>query len=450
MTRKQRFFMLDQLAVQCGEECVGERPPRPAPLLWSPFTLLPLILRQITMGIQVRRVLKPRAAATAYDHASQTEPTPTVCSNPQAQQGAKATAPRKRTIYVYSQKHLLTRVYRIFGLRHGTMMIAIHDLLWSSFVVFLLVLATAHSREVSRIVEGDMQAHMAEHAAAERAEHMAGLGSGLADQDNQNRTSFYMQYVQVAYDQARSMMAHDNNEVKLHTGLHVATMMTMLMVFGISMAGIDMIASMMLLAGAMLNVRQLMMPWLSLRLIEMLLVFGGTLVVMLVYARGIMLLKVFLVSLALLAVILYHWSAAYSLHEHICRMERTGLVHSTHSARPMALNTSLAMLNTASCPCSCPGVPGGGAQRICGPRVLHGTDGTRMVWSSVYKCQLPDLRDGSVLQDLRDSLLDAASADKNDLLTGSNRNLSATTPPMDGMPVELLVPMANVVSNNKE
>ncbi|XP_034248390.1 uncharacterized protein LOC117649605 [Thrips palmi] len=252
---------------------------------------------------------------------------------------AKRVSNRAKRVYVMQGRPLLSRVYRFFGLRHGTMLIAIHDLMWSSFVVFMLVLATAHTREMSRMVENDVQAQMAERAGAavdgekHHQQHHAGQAGQAGQPALPDTRSFYERYIEAAMSQAMSQAQFSKemheNEVKLNNGLHIATAMTVVMVFGISMAGIDMIASMMLLAGAALHVRQLMMPWLSLRLLEMMLLVGSTVVSMFCYDHGLIFFKVLFTVCLIIFVVFYHWLVAYSLHEHLCRLERTGLVHHT-------------------------------------------------------------------------------------------------------------------------
>lgn len=300
---------------------------------------------------------------------------------PGARTIAKRVGIRAKRVYVMHGRPLLSRVYRFFGLRHGTMMIAIHDLLWSSFVVFLLVLATAHTREVARKVESDVQAHMAERAQADSdlhqhhqhkdLHHGAGCGGQPTQPSQPDTRSFYERYIEAALSEAEAQFTKEmqENEIKLNNGLHIATAMTVVMVFGISMAGIDMIASMMLLAGAMLHVRQLMMPWLSLRLLEMMLLVGGSMVAMFCYAHSIVFFKIFFGSLLIICVVFYHWLVAYSLHEQLCRLERTGLVHHTrpghhhhhHHHNPNTLAT-LTVTSGAGLQAGHPGAHHGGHQ----------------------------------------------------------------------------------------
>ncbi|KAK3907950.1 Protein translocase subunit [Frankliniella fusca] len=332
--------------------------------------------------------------------------------------------PVRRARPSYSKGCRVTRVYRMFGLRHGVMMIAIHDLLWSSFIVFLLVLAAAHSREVSCIVEGDMKVHAAEHEAAEQAENMAGLGLGLGGlADQENRSSYYMQYVQLAYEQARTMMAHDNDDHAdgvrhLHGGdrhdrVHDA------------------------------NVRQLMMPWLSLRLIEVLICVFGSMIVVLVWARGIMLVKIGVFVVGINCIVAYHWRVAYSLHEWLCRQERVGRGGVHHTTRATA---------QMYVPCHCLGPLGLGTAAAPTPHppacahFMRDLDG-RTVWRSIVNYHLaagppaaaehgcaPAGGDLAKMISAATNLTEgmAAAGEQTDLLTGGgfgSSHLSATTPP---------------------
>lgn len=80
--------------------------------------------------------------------------------------------------------------------------------------MFLMVLATAHSREVSRIVEGDVQAHLADVEP-----------ELLAEQQGRGQSSgYYMNIFEATFAkvQAQVHMTREN-EIKLHNGLHIAT-----------------------------------------------------------------------------------------------------------------------------------------------------------------------------------------------------------------------------------
>lgn len=348
--------------------------------------------------------------------------------------GAAPRRLRSACLTMIQNRPMLTKAYRIFGLRQGTMMIAMHDLMWSTCLVFLMVLAAAHVREVSHMVEADMMnrlaaAHRAdhgrshaehlgaqpaqpaqlgrgnpdseqlqfnEHAALEQLakEHLARGGSAngillsppsalelerrerarpqhqgegredrvvgaLAPSDAANLTrpelegprkagrkcggnssSSYMHYVEYAYSQAKSIINLDINESRLNDGVHFATMpavLSVVMVIGICAAGIDMIASIMLLAGAMLNVRQLMMPWLSLRLLELIVLLGFAFISMVFLAQGFVFCRILFLDLLIFCefvVISYHWLVAFSLHEQLCLVERTGPVYHATTAAP--------------------------------------------------------------------------------------------------------------------
>lgn len=119
-------------------------------------------------------------------------------------------------------------------------------------MVFLLVLATAHTREVSRMVENDVHmVHMAERAGAEadaaamvrdddgphqhHDQHHGGpgcsgqpgqpLGPSLGLPDQPDTRSFYERYIEAAMAQAQLQFAKEvqANEIKLNNGLHIAT-----------------------------------------------------------------------------------------------------------------------------------------------------------------------------------------------------------------------------------
>lgn len=78
---------------------------------------------------------------------------------------------------------------------------------------------------------------------------------------------------------------YNNNEIRLHKGQHVALVMIIALYTAIAMATIHLISSTLLLYGSIMQVRQFLLPWLSVVMIGLVFVLA-TLLVCVVLGHG--------------------------------------------------------------------------------------------------------------------------------------------------------------------
>ncbi|KAL0279465.1 UNVERIFIED_CONTAM: hypothetical protein PYX00_001014 [Menopon gallinae] len=120
----------------------------------------------------------------------------------------------------------------VFTLRQGTMLIAVVELSLTSIMLFLLLLAAMNTQEIASMASAELQA--LENSWSSELGDKFGL-------------PFY----------------YTNNERKMLTGQHLATIMMTLTYAGVVLSIIHILSCLMLLYGALYDISNFLLPWLS-------------------------------------------------------------------------------------------------------------------------------------------------------------------------------------------
>ncbi|XP_063234262.1 uncharacterized protein LOC134537597 [Bacillus rossius redtenbacheri] len=181
-----------------------------------------------------------------------------------------------------------------FNLRQGSMLIAVIELLLSAIALFLLLLGSAHAQEVAAMLEADMED-------SERDERML-----------------------VVPDRRESLLwlqpHHFNNQMRLQKAQHLALVMIVGLYTGIALVTIHLISCVLLLYGAIMRVRQFLLPWISIVLISLAFSLTGLLVSMLLRRGTVPLL---LVTALGMQIRLFSWLVVYSYYRHLYEAQST-------------------------------------------------------------------------------------------------------------------------------
>ncbi|GLH06550.1 hypothetical protein R5R35_002836 [Gryllus longicercus] len=133
----------------------------------------------------------------------------------------------------------------LFNLRQGTMLMAVVELILSAICLFLLLLASGHAQEMAAMLEADI-------AESQR----------------------------LPVDDETGIVLYHNNESQLHKAQHLAFVMIIALYTGIAMVTIHLISCVLLLYGSIMQIRQFLLPWISIVLISLVVSFTGLLVCM--------------------------------------------------------------------------------------------------------------------------------------------------------------------------
>lgn len=133
----------------------------------------------------------------------------------------------------------------VFNLRQGTMLIAVVELILSAIFLFLLLLGSAHAQEMAAMLEADIA----------ESQHLP-------------------------IDDDTGVILYNNNESRLHNAQHLALVMIIALYTGIAVVTIHLISCVLLLYGAIMQIRQFVLPWISFVLISLIVSFTGLLVCM--------------------------------------------------------------------------------------------------------------------------------------------------------------------------
>ncbi|XP_046990574.1 uncharacterized protein LOC124595742 [Schistocerca americana] len=131
----------------------------------------------------------------------------------------------------------------VFTLRQSTMLIAIVELLLTAIILFLLLLGSAHAQEIARMLRYD-----------------------ITDSEERQGT----EPEDIDFSMKRTPIT--NNELQLQTAEHELLVTIISIYTGIAMVTIHLISCVMLLYGAIMQVRQLLAPWIGVVFVGMIVV----------------------------------------------------------------------------------------------------------------------------------------------------------------------------------
>ncbi|XP_014277920.1 uncharacterized protein [Halyomorpha halys] len=174
------------------------------------------------------------------------------------------TAPVRRFLY-------------LFSLRQGTMLIGIIVLLLSGFSLFLLLLGSAHAHEMATMLEAHIE------VSAERE------GIVLSEESE----------------------SHAQNEIVLHKAHNLAVLVIVWLYIGVTLATVHFVLCILLLYGAIMRVRKLLVPWMCMALVGLILCCTAMLVSMYL-VRGTKAVVIFVSSSAVISLGFYMWLVVYS------------------------------------------------------------------------------------------------------------------------------------------
>lgn len=123
------------------------------------------------------------------------------------------------------------------------MLIAVIELLVSAIALFLLLLGSAHAQEIAAMLKEDIEENG---------------GNSSYDLDAQDPSAYVL-----------SPHHYSNNEFRLHNGQHVALEMVIALYTAIVMVTVHLISCMLLLYGSIMDIRQFLLPWLTVVKIEL-------------------------------------------------------------------------------------------------------------------------------------------------------------------------------------
>ncbi|KAK9500752.1 hypothetical protein O3M35_001952 [Rhynocoris fuscipes] len=173
----------------------------------------------------------------------------------------------------------LRRCFYLFSLRQGTMLIGITVLLLSGFCLFLLLLGSAHAHEMATMLEADIE------DSAER-EGIVLSADGVDVQES-------------------------HNDIILHKAHNLAVLVIVWLYLGVALATVHLVLCILLLYGAIMRVRQLLVPWMCVALVGLVLCCTAMLVSMYL-VRGYAALAIFISSSIIISLGFYLWMVVYS------------------------------------------------------------------------------------------------------------------------------------------
>ncbi|BES98179.1 Hypothetical protein NTJ_10995 [Nesidiocoris tenuis] len=186
------------------------------------------------------------------------------------------------------------RGFYLFSLRQGTMVVGIVVLLISGFCLFLLLLGSAHAHEMATMLETDIE------ESAERE------GYTLVNED--------------------SAEIHNNNVI-LNKAHNLAILVIVWLYLGVALATVHLVLCVLLLYGAIMRVRKLLLPWMCVAMVGLIICCTAMLVSMYL-VRGYGALAIFIASTLIIALGFYMWLIVYSHY-----MEMGEAKHCSVSAR---------------------------------------------------------------------------------------------------------------------
>ncbi|XP_068084180.1 uncharacterized protein [Anabrus simplex] len=176
----------------------------------------------------------------------------------------------------------------VFNLRQGTLLIAVVELLLSAICLFLLLLGSAHAQDMAAMLQADI----------EESQQQEGI---YVTDDTDAMGGIPIQY--------------SNNETRLHTAQHLALVMIIFLYTGIAMVTIHLVSCVLLVYGAIMEVRQFVLPWISIVLIVLVVSFTGLLVCLILNYGS----KSALIIASLIIQIRFClWLVVFSFYRHMC------------------------------------------------------------------------------------------------------------------------------------
>ncbi|XP_014261443.1 uncharacterized protein LOC106673744 [Cimex lectularius] len=190
------------------------------------------------------------------------------------------------------------RCFYLFSLRQGTMLIGIFVLLLSGFCLFLLLLGSAHAHEMATMLEADIE------DSAERE------GIVLSDENG-------------------PVEIHSQNEIVLHKAHNLAVLVIVWLYLGVALATVHLVLCILLLCGAILRVRKLLLPWMCVAMVGLILCCTAMLVSMYL-VRGYGALVIFLTATVVIVFGFYLWLIVYSHYMEIGEAKNCTVNATTH------------------------------------------------------------------------------------------------------------------------
>ncbi|XP_054283746.1 uncharacterized protein LOC129001093 [Macrosteles quadrilineatus] len=202
----------------------------------------------------------------------------------------------------------IQRCFFIFSLRQGTMLIAVVQLLLSAIGLFLLLLGSAHAQEMATMLEADIE------DSAQRE------GIVLSSEDSGLFGSEVM------------INSFNQNDIRLHKAQHLAIVVIITLYTGVAMTTVLLFSCILLLYGAIMHVRQLLVPWISVVLLGLVFCCTAMLVSMFL-AHGTRAFIILVVGSLHLALGFYLWLVVYSHYRELCEFDRVTCSTSHHTLK---------------------------------------------------------------------------------------------------------------------
>uniref|UniRef100_A0A146KKP6 Uncharacterized protein n=2 Tax=Lygus hesperus TaxID=30085 RepID=A0A146KKP6_LYGHE len=172
----------------------------------------------------------------------------------------------------------------------------LHLHLLSGFCLFLLLLGSAHAHEMAAMLETDIE------ESAERE------GFTLVNED--------------------SAEVHNNNVI-LNKAHNLAVLVIVWLYLGVALATVHLLLCVLLLYGAIMRVRQLLLPWMCIALAGLVLCCTAMLVSMYL-VRGYGALAIFIASTLIIALGFYMWLIVYSHYMEMGETKNCSVSARTH------------------------------------------------------------------------------------------------------------------------